>query len=179
MAVLGSGVSTVKAAIYAGLKSALGEDAAVLYDEPDNPMAILSGKDEQVMVFFGPEIEVDRTVNVMGGTVIRVDEVAELAIVCQVLDAMRDGPAAELDPVARQARVDVRLDELLGAVMSWLNDSANWPRTAGSSSEVSVWSLALVDSLSTRRCGRLGETEGRAASDVLRVRVTSRREPVS
>lgn len=173
MTVYGSSVSIVKGAIYAGLTTALGDDASVLYDAPADPNQLISESDERVFVCFGDEISGDLDLGGFGGGLLRYDETYTVPLRLVVIDEQRD--ASALDDRARQEPVDQRLDELIGAVLEWFADQANVPDSGGVSDEVQIHSATPT---SFRRIsGALTATAGRWALAEIQISVMAHKEP--
>lgn len=166
---IGSAVGAVKAAIYEGLRTALGDSAAVLYDEWIDPDLGISATDEMVSVFWSPLCEADMAPAFLGNPGV-FDETIRLRLVVQVLDQMQDG--GDPDAAARGRRVDKRLDEAVGLVVNWFSDQTNVPDTAGDDGEVTVFNAVLSGTSS--RAALPFATGGRGVRVELPVEVTAR-----
>ncbi len=180
MAVLGSSVGAVKEALYNGLSTALGDTASVLYDAPLKHGELLAGSQEWVGVWFEGEFEVDFKVPFSTGPVVVTEEDYELTLILIVLDEYRDPEGAAVLPGERGVRVDRRLDELIGGVLTWLNNSDNLPEVAGSANEITIEITALVEGSGTRLATWLdGQPGVRVARLELPINVSARRQIVT
>lgn len=174
MTVYGSSVSIVKNAIYAGLTTALGDDASVLYEAPTDPNQLISESDERVFVCFDDEISGELDLGGFGGGLLRYDETYTVPLRLVVIDEQRDQDDT-LDWRARQKPVDQRLDELIGAVLEWFADQDNVPDSGGAADEIQIHSVTPTSF--RRESAALSATAGRVAVAVIQISVMAHKEP--
>lgn len=168
----GSSASIVKNAVYVGLTTALGADAAVLYDSPVNPDHLVSTSEERVFVAFGDEVTGTIAVDVFNAGELRYDETLSIPLVVMVIDEQATAPA---DEKARQLPIDQRLDTALGDVLTWFADQSNIPNSGGVANEVQIhW----VRPTGVRRVsGVLTQTAGRWVAAEIAIEVFAHKEP--
>ncbi len=177
---LGSSVAAVKEALHTGFKTALGESAVVWYDAPADLRDLVSDTQEWVGCYFDTEFDPEFQVPFVGGPVVVTQEDYELRLILLVLDKYSDPVGATVPKGERGIRLDRRLDEMLGTMLTWLNDRRNLPSVAGDASEVTIEIVAVVEGSGSRVSTVLaGQPSVRMARLELPINVSARRQIVT